>query len=45
VDRESNGESPLDEDWQEDNDVDWDKQKEDNTISRDVEWEETIEMD
>lgn len=45
VDSESNGESPLDEDWQEDNDVDWDKQKEDNTISRDVEWEETIEMD
>jgi len=32
-------------DWQEDNDVDWDKQKDDNTISSDVEWEETIELD
>ena len=32
-------------DWQEDNDVDWDMQKDDNTISSDVEWEETIELD
>ena len=34
------------EDWQEDEDVDWDKKEETNTISDDVEWEkEVIEMD
>ena len=34
-----------DEDWQEDSDVDWDKESDDKTISTDVEWEETIELD
>lgn len=34
-----------DEDWQEDSDVDWDKENDDKTISTDVEWEETIELD
>ena len=32
-------------DWQEDSDVDWDKESDDKTISTDVEWEETIELD
>ena len=34
-----------DEDWQEDSDVDWEKEGDDKTISSDVEWEETIELD
>ncbi len=34
-----------DENWQEDHDVDWDKKIEDNTISVDVEWEDSIEID
>ena len=34
-----------DEDWQEDSDVDWDKENDDKTISTDVEWEDTIELD
>ena len=32
-------------DWQEDSDVDWDKENDDKTISTDVEWEDTIELD
>ena len=42
IDDESND---YDEDWQEDDDVDWEKKTEDNTISSDVEWDESIEID
>ncbi len=45
VEVELDGEDSDDEDWQEDSDVDWEKESEDNTISSDVEWQETIEMD
>ena len=39
-------ESEESESWQEDEDVDWEKKSEGNTISEDVEWEqELIEMD
>ena len=37
--------SSKDEDWQEDTDVDWEKETDDKTISSDVEWEDTIELD
>ena len=45
IDLNSADENSDDENWQEDSDVDWDKQTEDKTISSDVEWEETIEID
>ena len=42
----SNDEIEKSEDWQEDEDVDWEKKSEGVTISEDVEWEEEIiEMD
>lgn len=42
---ETQNEETTDEDWQEDNDVDWEKKIDDKTISSDVEWEDTIEVD
>ncbi|MBT4924577.1 MAG: hypothetical protein HON16_02345, partial [Euryarchaeota archaeon] len=45
TDTESDSDQSTDEDWQEDKDVDWDNQTDDKTISSDVEWDESIEMD
>ena len=45
-DAKTSSESEESESWQEDEDVDWEKKSEGNTISEDVEWEqELIEMD
>ena len=45
TDTESDSDQSTDEDWQEDKDVDCDNQTDDKTISSDVEWDESIEMD
>jgi hypothetical protein len=45
VENQTNDEETTDDDWQEDNDVDWDNKADENTISSDVEWEDTIEVD
>ena len=45
VENQPNDEETTDDDWQEDNDVDWDNKADENTISSDVEWEDTIEVD
>ena len=42
---EPDADDSKDEDWQEDTDVDWEKESDDKTISSDVEWEDTIELD